>query len=62
MKPGENLETSVVGPMAFLFALVKIQICQGSSKSGIFVGRTSTSTFIEIFFSLVIETPQNYDE
>ena len=56
MNPGENFETSVVGPLRILAALVKIQIGQGSSNSGRFSGRPSMSPFLAIRFNLVIET------
>ena len=56
MKPGVNLETSMVGPLVILVALVKIQIGQGYSKSGKFSGRPSMSPFLAIFKSLTIET------
>ena len=54
--PGGNLETSMVGPLGILVALVKRQIGQGSSNSGRFSGRPSMSPFLAISFSLVIET------
>ena len=56
MKPGEKFETSMVGPLGVLVALFKRNIWQGSFKSGIFVGRPSMSPFLEISFSLKIET------
>ena len=56
MNPGENFETSVVGPLGILVALVKIKIGQGSYNSGIFSGRLSMSPFLAIRFFLVIET------
>ena len=49
IKPGGNVETSVVGLLVILVALVKIRIGQDSSKSEIFTGRPSMSTFIDIF-------------
>ena len=55
MKVGTNFETSVVGPLGILFALVEIRIVQGSSKSGRFSGRPYMSPFISIRFSLLIE-------
>ena len=55
-EPRGGFETSVVGPLVILFALVKIQIVQGSSNSGRFSGRPSMSPFLAIRFSLVIET------
>ena len=58
MNPGEKLETSVVGPLGILVALVKRQIGQGSYNSGRFSGRPSMSPFPAISFSLVIETCQ----
>ena len=56
MNPGENFETSVVGPLETLVPLVKILIGQGSSNLGIFSGRPSMSPFLATRFSLVIET------
>ena len=51
-------EASVVGPLGILVALVKRNIGQGSSKSGIFSGITSMIPFLEISFIMVIETWQ----
>ena len=56
MNPGENFQTSVVGPLEILVALVKRQIGQGYSNSGRFSGRTSISPFLAIRFIRVIET------
>ena len=56
INPGEDFETSMVGPLGILVALVKGKIGQVSSKSGICFGRTSMRTFITISFSLEIET------
>ena len=56
MKPGANFETSVVGPLGILVALVKKQIGQGSYNSGRFSGRPPMIPFLAIRFSLVIET------
>ena len=56
MNPGAHLDTSVVGPLEILVALVRRQIGQGSSNSGRFSGRPSISNFLAIRFSLVIET------
>ena len=56
MNPGEDFETSVVGPLGILVALVKRYIGQGSSNSGRFFGRPSMSRFLAIRLSLVIET------
>ena len=56
MKHGRDFETSVVGPMVILVALVKSQIGQGSSNSGIFFGRPYMSPFLAIRLSMVIET------
>ena len=56
MNPGVNFETSVVGPLVILVALVKRQIGQGSYNSGRFSGRPSMSPFLAIRFILVIET------
>ena len=55
MNPGVNLETSMVGPVEILFVLVRIQIVQGSTKSGRFFGRHSMSPFLAIGFSLEID-------
>ena len=55
MNPGATFETSVVGPMGILVALVKRHIGQGSSNSGRFSGRPSVDHFLAINFSLVIE-------
>ena len=55
MNPGEKFETSMVGSMGILAALVKRQIGQGSSKSEKFVGRRFTSHFFAICFSLGID-------
>ena len=51
MNPGANFETSVVGPLEILVALVKRQIGQGSSNSGIFSVKPSMSHFLAIRFS-----------
>ena len=56
MNPGAKFETSVVGYLGILVALVKRQIGKGYSNSGRFSGRPSMSTFLDIIFSLVIET------
>ena len=56
MNSGENVKTSVVGPLEFLVALVKRQIGQGSSNSGRFSERPFMSPFLAIGFSWVIET------
>ena len=56
-KPREGgVETSVVGPLGILVALVRRKIGQGYSKSGIFFGRPYMSPFLVIHFSLLIET------
>ena len=54
MNPGEKFETSVVGPLEILVALVKRKIEQGYSNSGRFSGRPSMSPFLTIHFSQVI--------
>ena len=54
MNSEADFETSVVGPLGILFALVNRQIGQGYYKSGIFYGRPSTSPFLAIRFSMVI--------
>ena len=54
MNPGVNVETSVVGPLGILFALVNIHIGKGSSNSGRFSGRPSKRPFLAILFILVI--------
>ena len=56
MNPGANFETSVVGPLVILVALVKRQIGQGYSNSGRFSGRPSMNPFLAILFILVIDT------
>ena len=56
MKSGANFETSVVGSLGILVDLVKIQIGKGSSKSRIFYRRPSMRHFLDIHFTLVIET------
>ena len=56
MKTGENVETSVFGPLGILVALVKRKIGKVYPKSGIFACRPSTSTFLVINFSVSIET------
>ena len=56
MNPGVKFETSMVGPLGILVALVKRQMGQGSSNSGKFSGRPFMSPFLAIDFSLVIET------
>ena len=56
MKSGANFETSVVGSLGMLVALVKRQIVQGSYKLGIFSGIPFMNTFLAICFGLVIET------
>ena len=55
MNPGENFETSVVGPLGTLVSLFKRQTGQGYSKSGRFFGRPSMSPFFDINFSMVVE-------
>ena len=55
MNPGANFETSVVGPLGILVALVNRQIGQGSYNPGIFSGSPSMSPFLAIRFSRVIE-------
>ena len=50
MNPGANFETSVVGLLGILVALVKRQIGRGSSNSRRFSGRTSMG----FFFSFVL--------
>ena len=55
-KPREGgVETSVVGPLGILVALVKIQIGNDYSDSRRFSGRPSQSPFLSIHFSLMIE-------
>ena len=56
MKTGGNFETSMVRPLGILVYLVKRQIRKGSSKSGIFFGRSPMSHFLAISFSLEVET------
>ena len=56
MNPGGDFETSIVGPLGILVALVSRKIGQGYSDSGNFSGRTSMIPFLAIRFSLVIET------
>ena len=56
MKPGKMFETSMVGTMGTLVALIKRYIGQGSSKSEIFSGGPPMSPFLAITFSLVKET------
>ena len=51
MKTGGNFETSEVGPLGILVAVVMRKIGQGSRKSGIFVGVPSTSPFPAIFLN-----------
>ena len=48
--------SSIVGPRVVLVPLVKKKICQGSSKSGIFVERYLNITFLAILLSMVIDT------
>ena len=55
-EPRRNFETSLVGPLAILVALVKRQIGQGSSNSDRCFGISSMSNFLAIRFSLEIET------
>ena len=62
MKQGTIFDTSVAGPLEILVALVKRKIGQGSSKSGIFSGRTFMSPFLDISLSLVYIYDQNVDE
>ena len=59
MKPGANFETSVVGPLECLVALVKRQIRKGYYNPGRISGRPSMSSFLAIHFSLVVETLPN---
>ena len=56
MNPGENFETSMVGPLVMLSALVKRKIGRGYSESGRFVGRPSMTNLPAIFFGLSIQT------
>ena len=58
MKHGtiKKIYISVVGPLGIFVALVNRQIWQGCYKSGRFYRRQSMSTFLDICFSLVIET------
>ena len=56
MNLGANFETSVVGPLGILVALVKRQIGQGSFNSGKISDIPSMSPFIAIYVSLVIDT------
>ena len=56
MKPGEDFDTSVVGPLGILVALFDRQIGKGSSKSGRFYVRPSMIHFLVISFSIVIDT------
>ena len=56
MNSGANFETSVVGPQGILVVSVMRQIGQGSYNSSRFYGRPSMSPFLDINFSLVIET------
>ena len=56
VKTGEMFLVSVVGPLGILVDLVKIKIGQGYSKSGRFFGRPSMRPFLDICFSLEIET------
>ena len=51
MNSGANFETSMVVPLGVLVALVKRQTDQGSSKSGTFVGRPFTSTFLSFILA-----------
>ena len=55
MNPQSNFYSLMVGPLVILFASVKRQIDQGSSKSGRFFGRPLMSPFLA-FFCLVIAT------
>ena len=60
MKPGANFDTSMVIPMLIFVALVRRQIGQGYSKSGIFYGRPFMITFLVISLSLIlilVQTP-----
>ena len=59
MNPGGNVETSMFIPLVILDALVKIQIGQGSFRSGRFVGRHFMSPFLAICFSKDTETGSN---
>ena len=60
MNPGANFETSGVAPLGILFYFFKRQIYQGLSKSGIFVGRHFRSPFLDISFSMTIDTWPKY--
>ena len=56
MNPGAKFETSIVGPLGIIVALVMIQIGKGYSNSGRFTGITSMIPFLAIRFIMVIET------
>ena len=58
---GENFETSIVGPLVILVALVRRQIGQGYSNSGNLVGRPSINTLFPLSLSNGIETWQKYE-
>ena len=52
MKPGENFETSMVGLMVMLVALVERIIGLGYYNSRILFGRPFMSTFFHSFYSV----------
>ena len=56
MNPGGIFKKQIVVTIGILFALVKRQIGQGSSKLGRFWGRSYMSPFRAISFILTIET------
>ena len=56
MNPGANFETSVVGPLEILVALVNRQIGQSYSNSGRFAITTFMSPLFAIISNLEMET------
>ena len=60
--PKGNFDTSMVGPLGGLFALLRRQIGQVSSKLVLFVVRSSTIPFLDIRFILKIETRPSADD
>ena len=59
MDPGGYFETSMLVPLVILVSLVKIQIVQGYSKSGRFIGRLLMSNFFANIYNLSIKTLSN---
>ena len=55
MNPGGEFETSMLGPLGNSFDLVKIQICQGYSKSSELFFRTFMTPLFDIHHNLEMD-------